>query len=63
MAKIWKWVAIISLILLILGAALVGAGYFTGSSLQRIIETTDFFDMTKFASREVLESYVSVILG
>ena len=63
MTKIWKWVAIISLILLILGAALLGVSYATGSSVERLMSTTDIMDMTKFATREQLQYYLSYVLG
>ena len=63
MTKIWKWVAIVSLALLILGIALIGVSYVTGGSVQRLITTTDIADMTKFISRETLEKYLTLILG
>lgn len=59
MTKIWKWVAVLSLLMLLFGAALIGVGYFSGSSLQRLLQTTDIADMTKFASREQLELWVN----
>ena len=61
MTKIWKWVAVLSLLMLFFGAALVGVGYFGGSSLQRLIQTTDIADMTKFATREQLETWVYAV--
>jgi len=63
MTKVWKWIAIICLILLILGAALVLVAYATGGGFTRLLETTDFLDMTKYFSRETLETYVSMVLG
>ena len=61
MVKMWKWVSVLTLLALFFGAALIGVGYFGGSSLQRLIQTTDIFDMTKFAAREQIESWVYTI--
>ena len=58
MTRIWKWVAVLSLLMLIFGAALIGVGYFSGSSIQRLVQTTDIADMTKFAAREQIEYWV-----
>lgn len=63
MAKIWKWVAIVCLVLLVIGAILIGVAYATGSSAERLIATTDITDMTKFISRDQLETYVRWALG
>ena len=63
MVKIWKWVAVLSLLLLFFGAALIGVGYFGGSSLQRIMQTTDIADMTKFATREQLQAWVTAVFA
>lgn len=63
MSKVWKWIAIIFVILLVLGIVLIAVAHFTGGSLSRLVSTTDIADMTKFVSREQLESYVSYILG
>ena len=59
MGNIWKWVAIIAAFILVIGIALIGVAYATGGSVQRVMETTDIMDMTKFLSREVLEEYVT----
>ncbi len=63
MSRIWKWVAIISLVLLVLGLALIGVAYATGGSVQRLMATTDITDMTKFVSREQLQYYLTQIFG
>lgn len=63
MGKVWRWVAIVCAILLVLGLALIGVAYATGSSLERLSATTDILDMTKFFTREQLQQYVTVILG
>ena len=63
MSKVWKWVAIISLILLVLGLALIGVAYATGGSVQRLMATTDITDMTKFIARDQLEYYLTRIFG
>lgn len=61
MSRVWKWVAVISLILLVFSAALIGVSYATGGSLQRLLSTTDIADMTKFVSREQLQIYVDQV--
>lgn len=58
MSRIWKWVALITIILLVFSGALIGVAYASGGSVERLIATTDIADMTKFASREQLETYV-----
>ena len=58
MSRIWKWVALITVILLVFAAALVGVAYAGGGSVGRLLATTDIADMTKFISREQLEEYV-----
>lgn len=63
MIKIWKWVSVLSLLLLLFGAALIGVGYFGGSSFQRLFQTTDITDMTKFVPREQLEYWVYTVFG
>ena len=63
MSKVWKWIALLCVILLILGAALIAVAHFTGGSMSRLLSTTDIADMTKFVSREQLETYVGFILG
>lgn len=63
MTKVWKWIAVISLILLVLGGALVAVAYATGGGFARLLETSDFLDLTKYLPRETLEMYVSMILG
>ena len=54
MSRIWKWVALITVILLVFAAALVGVAYAGGGSVGRLLATTDIADMTKFISREQL---------
>ena len=61
MSKIWKGVAILCVVLLVLGVALVAVAYFTGGSVQRLMATTDITDMTKFVSRDVLQYYVNSV--
>ena len=61
MAKIWRWVAVISALVLVVGLALLGVAYTTGGNVERLMATTDIFDMTKFASREQLETYVTQV--
>lgn len=61
MSRIWRWVAILTVILLVLSAALIGVAYASGGSVQRLLSTTDIADMTKFMSREQLELYVNRI--
>ncbi len=63
MSKIWRWVGTVCLILLILGLALLGVALATGSGLDRLMSTTDIMDMTKFATREQLQHYRTLILG
>ena len=63
MSRVWKWVAVISLILLVFSAALIGVSYATGGSLQRLLSTTDIADMTKFVSREQLQIYVDQVFA
>ena len=58
MNRIWRWVALITVILLVFSAALIGVAYAGGGSVERLMSTTDIADMTKFASREQLEAYV-----
>ena len=63
MSRVWKWVGVISLILLVLGLALIGVAYATGGSVQRLMATTDITDMTKYVSRDQLEYYLTQIFG
>ena len=61
MIRMWKWVSVLSLLMLLFAAALIGVGYFGGSSLGRLLQTTDIADMTKFATREQLETWVYAV--
>lgn len=61
MAKIWKWVAGLCGVMLLLAAILIVVAYFTGGSLERLLATTDIADMTKFFSRDQLESFVTAV--
>lgn len=61
MNKVWRWVAIVFSALMILGIALLAVAYATGGSIERLIQTTDIADMTKFVSREQLLVYVTVV--
>ena len=63
MTRIWKWVAVLTLLMLLFGFALIGVGYFSGSSIQRLLQTTDITDMTKFASRDQLEYWINTAFG
>ena len=62
MAKIWRWVAMICLFAFILGAALIGVAYASGGSIERLMQTADIMDMTKFFTREQLQEWLSLIL-
>ena len=59
MSKVWRRVAIVFSVLMILGIALLAVAYATGGSFERLIRTTDIADMTKFISREQLLVYVT----
>ena len=61
MSKVWRWVAIVFSVLMILGIALLAVAYATGGSIERLIQTTDIADMTKFVSREQLLVYVTAV--
>ena len=50
-------------ILLILGLAMIAVAYASGSSLERLRETTDVLDMTKFIPRERLQQILTFFLG
>ena len=63
MSKVWRWVAILCAILLVLGLALIAVAYASGSSLERLSATTDILDMTKYIPREQLQHYLTLILG
>ncbi|MBR4578749.1 MAG: hypothetical protein IKQ69_10685 [Oscillospiraceae bacterium] len=63
MGRIWRWVAILCAILLILGLAMIAVAYASGSSLERLRETTDVLDMTKFIPRERLQQILTFFLG
>ena len=64
MSKAWRWVAIVFSVLMILGIALLAVAYATGGSVNRLIETNrEMFDMTKFVSREQLETYVTAVFA
>ena len=62
MSKVWRWVAIVFSVLMILGIALLAVAYATGGSIERLIQTTDIADMTKFVSRDQLLIYVTAVL-
>ena len=57
----WRGVAIVFSVLMILGIALLAVAYATGGSFERLIRTTDIADMTKFISREQLLVYVTAV--
>ena len=61
MSRIWRLVAIVCAILLILSLALVAVAYASGSSFERLRATTDIMDMTKFLPREQLQQYVTAV--
>ena len=61
MSKVWRRVAIVVSVLMILGIALLAVAYATGGSFERLIRTTDIADMTKFISREQLLVYVTAV--
>lgn len=61
MSKVWRWVAIVFSVLMILGIALLAVAYATGGSIERLIQTTDIADMTKFVSRDQLLIYVTAV--
>ena len=61
MSKVWRRVAIVFFVLMILGIALLAVAYATGGSFERLIRTTDIADMTKFISREQLLVYVTAV--
>ena len=57
----WRQVAIVFSVLMILGIALLAVAYATGGSFERLIRTTDIANMTKFISREQLLVYVTAV--
>ena len=61
MSKVWRQVAIVFSVLMILGIALLAVAYATGGSFERLIRTTDIADMTKFISREQPLVYVTAV--
>lgn len=61
MSKVWRQIAIVFSVLMILGIALLAVAYATGGSFERLIRTTDIADMTKFISREQLLVYVTAV--
>ena len=61
MSKVWRIVLYVFLILLLLGIALVGVGLLTDGELSRILQYTEFANLTKFFTREQLEAIVGVI--
>ena len=61
MSKVWRRVAIVFSVLMILGITLLAVAYATGGSFERLIRTTDIADMTKFISREQLLVYVTAV--
>lgn len=61
MSKVWRRVAIVFSVLMILGIAMLAVAYATGGSFERLIRTTDIADMTKFISREQLLVYVTAV--
>ncbi len=61
MAKIWRWVAMLGVFLLLMGLVLVGVAYATGGSVDRVMATTDIMDLTKYVSRDQLEAYVTQV--
>ena len=62
MGNIWKWVVIVSAFILVIAIVLIGVAYATGGSLERVMATTDIADMTKFLSRDQLETYVTRVV-
>ena len=61
MSKVWRQVAIVFSVLMILGIALLAVAYATGGSFERLIRTTEIADMKKFISREQLLVYVTAV--
>ena len=61
MSRVWRIFFITCGILLLLGLALMGVSFLTGGSIARIISTTDIADMTKFFTREQIDTVVSIL--
>ena len=61
MSKVWRWVAIVFSVLMILGIALLAVAYATGGSFERLTRPTDIADMTNSLSREQLLVYVTAV--
>lgn len=60
MTKLRHLISAVCVALVILGIALIGVGFLTGGSAERILFNTDIADMTKFFTREQIESVVDL---
>ena len=61
MSKVWRRVAIVFSVLMILGIALLAVAYATGGSRARVPGTTAMADMSQCMSRELLLVYVPAV--
>lgn len=61
MSRAWRVMFIIFGVLILLGLALMGVSFLTGGSISRILQTTDVADMTKFFTREQIETVISFL--
>ena len=53
---------IMSIVIILLGVALIGVGMLTGGNAHRILYNTDIADMTKFFPREQIEAVVNFLI-
>ena len=53
---------ILSIVIILLGVALIGVGMLTGGNAHRILYNTDIADMTKFFPREQIEAVVNFLV-
>ena len=60
MNKLRTLLSAVCVALIVLGIALVGVGCLTGGSPNRILYNTDIADMTKFFTREQIETVVDL---
>ena len=62
MNKLRRFFTILSMVIILLGVALIGVGMLTGGDAHRILYNTDIADMTKFFSREQIEAVVNFLI-
>lgn len=61
MNKLKRVFTVLTIVIIVVGLALIGVGFLTGGDVHRILYNTDIADMTKYFSREQIETVVNFL--